>query len=109
MNKDKFFEVIYDGIAVGMKVLTPRRVTNIVEIRQSGDIVYTVAGAYHKVLSKRELEAVFAELEQGEVDTSTLRKIVTSSRTCNVSTIKWLLTHLDLAEETPSRSLIRRW
>lgn len=92
-----------------MKVLVPKRKTDIVEITERGDIVYLVADTYRKVLSKQELVDVYLHLSQGAIKTSTLRKIVTPSRTCNVSTIRWLLWKFDLATQQPDRSWSKTW
>jgi hypothetical protein len=109
VKKEDFLQSIYDRLESGMKILTPNRQTDILEIRESGDIVYLVANAYKKVLSRQELELVYDHLEQGAVKTSVLRDIVTPSRTCNVSTIKWILGHLNLARENDNRSWEKTW
>lgn len=109
MKKEDFLNSIYNQLDAGMKLLTPNRRTDIVEIRESGDIVYLIANAYQKVLSRAELERVYEHLERGSIKTSALREIVTPSRTCNVSTIKWILGHLNLARENGDRSWEKNW
>ncbi|MBX2869488.1 MAG: hypothetical protein KTR18_12475 [Acidiferrobacterales bacterium] len=109
MNQAEFLERIYQGIETGMNVLIPKRKTDIVEITESGEIVYMVADTYRKVLSKQELIEVYQHLSEGAIKTSTLRKIVTPSRTCNVSTIRWILWRFDLATEQADRSWLKRW
>ncbi len=109
MEKEQFLSRIYNGIEVGMKVLIPKRKTDIVEVSPSGDIVYMVADTYRKVLSRNELSEVFDHLDSGTIKTSTLRKIVTPSRTCNVSTIRWLLGRFDLATEQADKSWKKNW
>lgn len=109
MNQDQFLREIYGQIEVGMKVLTPKRVTDITEIRESGDIVYKIAGSYQKVLSRDELTRVFDCLDKDQLKGPTLRQIVPQSRTTNVSTIKWILNRFDLARELPDRSWAKNW
>ncbi len=109
MNQTQFLERVYQGIDTGMKVLIPKRKTDIIDVTESGEIVYMVADTYRKVLSKQELIAVYQHLCQGSIKTSTLRKIVTPSRTCNVSTIRWILWRFDLATEQPDRSWTKSW
>ncbi len=92
-----------------MKVLVPNRKTDILDIRDSGDIVYRIADAYKKVLSKKELIQVYEHLETGALDSSALRQIVTPSRTCNASTIKWILSRFELARESMDRTWIKNW
>lgn len=92
-----------------MKVLVPKRKTDILHIQDTGDIIYRIADAYKKVLSREELIQVYEHLEKGALDTSALRKIVSPSRTCNVSTIKWILSKFDLARESLDRTWIKNW
>lgn len=109
MDQDQFLRTIYGQLEIGMKVLTPKRSTDITEIRESGDIVYEVGGAYRKVLSRDELTAVYQHLESDRLGRSALQTIVPRSRTTNVSTIKWILNHFDLATEHPDRSWSKNW
>jgi len=109
MNQTQFLDKIYNGVEAGMTVLIPKRKTDIVEVTDTGEIVYLIADTYRKVLSKQELMDVYQNLSAGSIKTSTLRKIVTPSRTCNVSTIRWLLSRFELATEQPDRSWKKNW
>ncbi len=109
MELEDFLNRIHSQVSAGIKVLIPRRRTDILEVRDSGDIVYLIAGAYRKTLSRGELVSVYDRLAEGPLKTSELRRIVTPSRTCNVSTIKWILEHCGLAAEAPDRTWVRTW
>ena len=109
MNQAQFLEKIYSGVETGMKVLVPKRKTDILEISDTGEIIYMIADTYRKVLSKQELLDVYQQLCIGPIKTSNLRKIATPTRTCNVSTIRWLLWRFDLATEQSDRSWVRNW
>ena len=109
MQLEQFLDRIYDRIHPGIKVLIPRRQTEILSVRENGDIVYLVAGSYRKTLSRTELMEVFRQLQGGPLSTSLMRRIVTPARTCNVSTIKWILEHCDLAHPDAGRCWIRTW
>ena len=109
MNQDQFLSVIYTELKVGMKVLIPKRKTDIVKIQCSGDIVYRIADAYDKVLTKQELIRVYQHLEDGSLNSSALREIVSPSRTCNVSTIKWILSRFNLARQHHSKYWVKTW
>ncbi|MGI9318625.1 MAG: hypothetical protein ACR2QW_14950 [bacterium] len=109
MNQEQFLNTIYANLYTGMKVLIPSRRTDILRIRESGDIVYRIADAYDKVLSRHELVMVYEHLEQGALNPPALRQIVSPSRTCNVSTIKWILSQFDLARETSDKAWVKSW
>ena len=109
MKLEEFLGRIYDQVQPGIKVLIPKRQTEILAIRDNGDIIYLVAGTYRKTLSRAELASVFERLASGPVTTAMLREIVTPSRTCNVSTIKWILQCCDLARQGTDRYWTRTW
>ena len=109
MNQEQFLSAIYAELKVGMKVLIPKRKTDIVKIQSSGDIVYRIADAYNKVLTKQELIRVYEHLENGSLNGSTLREIVSPSRTCNVSTIKWILSRFNLARQNHLKNWVKTW
>ena len=109
MQLEHFLNRVYDHVYPGIKVLVPRRQTEILSIRENGDIVYLVASAYRKTLSRTELADVFMHLDNGPVSTAKMRQIVTPARTCNVSTIKWILQRCDLARQDDGRYWVRNW
>ena len=109
MNEDEFLRRIYGQLEIGMPVQTPKRKTDIREIRPSGDIVYEITGGYQKVLSREELREVYRHLANDQLERWTLSRIVPRSRTTNVSTIKWILCRFNLATEQPDRSWTRTW
>lgn len=109
MNQEQFLSVIYSELKVGMKVLIPKRKTDIVKVQRSGNIVYRIADAYDKVLTKQELIRVYEHLENGSLNDSALREIASPSRTCNVSTIKWILSRFSLAHQNQNKYWVKAW
>ncbi len=109
MTKQAFFDVIYNKLRPGMNILVPKRVSAIEQISETGDIIYCLNRSYRKSLSRDELSRVYDELESGDLTTNKLRKIVTTSRPCNVSTIKWILRKFELATETDRNVWHKNW
>lgn len=109
MKLEEFLDTIYNRITPGMQILVPKRVSRILEVSDEGDIHYLLRESYKKTVYRDELIDVHRQLMKGKLTQSQLRAITTSSRTSNVSTIKWLLSICRLAEESDNEVWEPTW
>jgi hypothetical protein len=97
MSQEEFLEAIYDYIKIGMEVRKPNKISKILDVTPQGHIYYLIGSQNKKAVTKNELIQVYNELNSGYLSMKKLRSIVTKSKPCNVTTIKWILSSLDLA------------
>ena len=107
MNETKFLEIIYGAIEVGMIIKKPKKDSVILNITEDGNIYYQIGVNNQKAVTKCELSQTYKVLRKGLLSRSQLYEIVGSSKPCNATTIKWLLTHSDLVRENAAGKLFK--
>ena len=107
MNETKFLEIIYGSINVGSVIKKPRKDSVILNITEDGNIYYRIGVNNQKAVTKSELYQTYKALGTGLLSSAHLYEIVTSAKPCNVTTIKWLLTHSGLARENADGTLVK--
>ncbi len=101
MNESDFLSRVYGSISAGDIIKKPKVTARLIAIKKNNDIVYSVGKNQRKSVTEAELKIVYNILKDRKLTTADIRKIVPSSRPCNSTTIKWLLTHSKLASITP--------
>ena len=109
MNQDEFLEAIYDSIEIGNVIHKPRKQSEVLNIKENGNIYYRIGKSNEKAVTKRELSETYKILRKGGLTNSHLNEIVTTSKPCNVTTIKWLLIHSGVARENNDGTFAKRW
>ena len=109
MNENQYLQVIYGSIKVGMRVPKPRKTSEILNIKENGNIYYRIGNANEKAVTKTELSQTYGILKKRRLSNSHLNDIATSSKPCNVTTIKWLLTHSGVAIENADGTFSKAW
>lgn len=109
MNVESFLERVYDSIEVGMMIKKPTKQSEILDIRDNGNIYYRIGATNKKAVTKSELARAFEILKKRKLENSDIAEIATSSKPCNITSIRWLLTNSGLVEETTSGTFTRTW
>lgn len=109
MNKIIFLETIYSSIKVGDFIQKPTKVTEILDITESGHIYYRIGKKNRKAVTKSELIKVFEILTKRDITNSDIRDIATKAKPCNVTSIKWLLTNSGLVIEQSKGVFRKNW
>lgn len=109
MDESQFLMVIYDSIEVGTKIRKPRKISEVLRITENGNIYYRIGENNQKAVTKVELVKTYKVLKKGKLSNSDLSKIVTKSKPCNVTTIKWLLIHANIAMENTDGTFTNCW
>lgn len=109
MNTELFLDSIYKSIKVGGMIQKPTKQSEILEIHKNGNIYYRIGTTNKKAVTKSELVKTFEILQKRELLTTDIAKIATSSKPCNVTSIKWLLTNSGLVKESSNGSYTKKW
>ncbi|WP_423908773.1 hypothetical protein [Candidatus Spongiihabitans sp.] len=109
MNATKFIKRIYESISIGTVIRKPKKDSVVLDIKENGNIYYRIGVSNKKFVTKNELSQTYEILRKGHLSNAHLYEIVTSSKPCNATTIKWLLEHSGLAKETADGTFAKRW
>jgi len=99
MTEQEFLQVIYSGIKPGMDVQKPNKLSRILDVTQAGNIYYLIGEQNKKAVTKKDLREVYRHLSDGNLTNRKISEISGSSRPCNNSTVKWILSRFNLAEK----------
>lgn len=108
MNEKEFINKIYNSIKVGTKIRKPRTVSIILEIRENGDIHYTV-GNNKRYVTKNELRQTYKFLFNGHLTNKDLGTIVPAFSPCNKTSITGILEYSGLVKKNADRTFTRQW
>lgn len=109
MTESEFVSKIYTVIRVGDPIPKPRATSEVLDIKENGNIYYRVGKSNKKYVSTRELVVVYAVLSCGELSIKAIRNVIPKSKPCNSTTIQWLLTHAGLAKRNQHGSFSKNW
>lgn len=109
MNEIIFLYEIYNSIKVGAMIQKPTKESEILDISENGNIYYRIGKINKKFVSKKELIESFQILQHRDLNNLDIKKIVPSSKPCNATSIKWLLTNSGLVVEKSKGLYVKNW
>lgn len=112
MTQQEFLHTIYSNIKPGMVVIKPIKNSKILSISKLKHIWYRIGIKNEKNVSEKELKQIYKWLDREPLPTKVIARIVTPAKTCNVTTIKWMLTHFNLAVEKDinfEKKFVKTW
>jgi hypothetical protein len=99
MTEQEFLKFIYSSIHPGMEVRKPKKISRILDVTPDGKIYYLIGTQNKKAVTRDDLCKIYRLLSKGGLSNNKIAEISGTSRPCNNTTVKWILTHFGLARQ----------